>query len=97
MTDLTTTDSDASRGGQQRAHPGPDFDPMLPTGAVPPRGGIDPLSPDFHDPNYDPEEWERLPRRTTFGFRLGVIALILLLGGAFLYSRANAWLDSQID
>jgi len=106
MTDLTTTDSDASRGGQPRAHPGPDFDPMLPTGAgvsggyggaVPPRGGIDPLSLDFQDPNYDPEEWERLPRRTSFGFRLGVIALILLLGGAFLYSRANAWLDSQID
>lgn len=66
-------------------------------GAVPPAEGFGPLSPDFDDPYYDPEEWERLPRRTSFAFRLGVISLIILLGGAFLYSRANAWLDSQID
>jgi len=56
-----------------------------------------PLSPDFDDPYYDPEEWERLPRRTSFSFRLGVITLIVLLSGTFLYSRANAWLDDQID
>ena len=59
--------------------------------------GFGPLSPDFDDPNYDPEEWERLPRRTSFAFRLVVITLIVLLAGAFTYSRANAWLQAQID
>jgi len=97
MTDLTTSDP---ASGPNR---GSDIDPMLPGGqgypgeVAPAFSGFDPLSPDFDDPNYDPEEWERLPRRTSFAFRLGVITLIVLLGGAFLYSRANSWLDAQID
>jgi len=56
-----------------------------------------PLSSDFADPYYDPEEWERIPRRTSFAFRLGVITLVVLLVGGFLYSRANGWLSDQID
>jgi UPF0755 protein len=56
-----------------------------------------PLSPDFDDPYYDPEEWERLPRRSSFSLRLMVIVAIVLLGGAFLYSRGNSWLNAQID
>lgn len=59
--------------------------------------GFGPLAPDFQDPYYDPEEWERLPRRTSFTFRLVLITLIVLLVGAFLYSRANSWLQAQID
>lgn len=56
-----------------------------------------PLDPTFADPYYDPEEWERLPRRTSLGMRLAIIGLVILLAGAFLYSRANSWLQAQID
>lgn len=102
MTDTTTTPSDPTQVGLGK------MDPMLgpswsgegphPQGAGQPgSAGFGPLSPDFEDPNYDPEEWERLPRRTSFGFRLALITLIVLLAGGFLYSRANAWLQAQID
>ncbi|MFB0901902.1 MAG: endolytic transglycosylase MltG, partial [Acidimicrobiales bacterium] len=109
MTELTTTNpGTGSPGGTQPSDAiqgtNPDFDPMLGIGqqatagdAAATASGFGPLSPGFQDPNYDPEEWERLPRRTSFAFRLGVIAMIILLGGAFLYSRANSWLDDQID
>lgn len=83
------------------------LDPMLGPDGPAPAGPVfippaeplaaDPLSPDFFDPNYDPEEWERLPRRTSFPVRLGVILIVVLLGGTFAYSRANSWLDRQID
>lgn len=91
MTDLDRATGEASS-----------FDPLLagaPASAGPgaPAAVIDPLSPDFADPYYDPEDWERLPRRTSFVFRLTLITLVVLLGGAFLYSRATGWLDSQID
>ena len=57
----------------------------------------DPLSPDFLDPNYDPDEWERLPRRTSPAFRIGLTLALVLLGGAFTYARATSWLADQID
>ena len=90
------TDLDKAQGETD-----PGFDPLLSGSALAPSRSnepvIDPLSPDFADPYYDPEDWERLPRRTSFVFRLTVVTLIVLLGGAFLYSRATGWLDSQID
>ena len=111
MTDLTRTNPGTGRPSVPQPNDAtqatsPDIDPMLGINqqgtaghgsADGPASGFGPLSPDFQDPNYDPEEWERLPRRSSFTFRLGVITLIILLGGAFLYSRANSWLDDQID
>jgi len=81
----------------QTTHPG--IDPMLlPATDVEPRSAdFGTMSPDFEDPYYDPEEWERLPRRTSFAFRLGVVVIVILLAGTFLFSRANSWLDSQIN
>lgn len=103
MTDTTTTES----GAPNRPLDADGIDPMFAvhdvigrqhgTPAEQSGAQFGPLSPDFEDPYYDPEEWERLPRRTSFAFRAGIITLIVLLGGAFLYSRANSWLDSQID
>ena len=72
--------------------------PVMPPGGLhqsPERFG--PLSDDFDDPFYDPEDWERLPRRTPAFFRIGVVVLVLVLGGAFLYSRADSWISAQID
>ena len=43
------------------------------------------------------DRWERLPRRGNFLLRLGVITILVVLGGALLFSRANAWLDEQLD
>ncbi len=57
----------------------------------------DPLAADFHDPDYDPAEWERLPRRSPFLLRLGLVVLLIVGGGALLFTRANNWLDDQID
>jgi len=93
MTDTTT-------------NPNPDdlraIDPLLapagdPSAAHVTPGSMNPLHPDVDDPFYDPDEWERLPRRTSFGFRLVLIVAIVLLGGTFLYSKANGWLNDQID
>lgn len=69
------------------------IDPMLE--GYDPRS--DPLSPAFEDPWYDPEEWERLPRRVNPALRMGVIALLLIVAGAFLVNRASGWIDAQID
>lgn len=90
------------RSASGRGEAGRDIDPMLAPGwsTESDPGQADPFGPlaiDFEDPYYDPEEWERLPRRTSFGFRLALITLIVLLVGAFLYSRANSWLQAQID
>lgn len=91
MTDTSTRGPGAidpmiGPGGQGDHGATGDYDPRL-----------DPLSPDFVDPFYDPDEWERLPRQTNFFIRLGVIVALVLLAGAFLFSRANSWLDAQLD
>lgn len=58
---------------------------------------LDPLSPEFVDPYYQADEWERLPRRTNPVIRIGAIVALILLSGAFLFNRANSWLDAQLD
>jgi UPF0755 protein len=103
MTDTTTTES----GAPNRPLDTDGIDPMLAVHEVIARqrgisaeqsaAQFDPLSPDFEDPYYDPEDWERLPRRTSLVLRVGIIVLVVLLGGTFFYSRANTWLDNQID
>ena len=89
MTDLTTRD------------PNGPLDPMVAGAAVPASQSydptLDPMSPEYIDPHYDPEEWERLPRRTNFFVRIGIIVALVLLGGAFLFNRASNWLDAQLD
>lgn len=57
----------------------------------------DPLSPQFDDPYYDPDEWERLRRRPNSLVRIGIILALVLLAAAFLFTRANGWLDAQLD
>jgi len=87
MTDTRTTD--------------PTIDPLLDSAPgqqiAPVDIGFGPLAANFEDPYYDPEEWERLPRRASFPLRLGAVLMVVLLCGAFLYSRANSWLGDQID
>jgi len=77
------------------------IDPMLAPAPGPVGAGeyddFGPLAADFDDPYYDPEEWERLPRRSSFALRLAVVVAIVLLGGTYLYSRGNTWLNTQID
>lgn len=89
MTDLTTRD------------PNGPLDPMV-AGSAPPANQpydptLDPMSPEYIDPYYDPEEWERLPRRTNFFIRIGIVVVLVLLAGAFLFNRASNWLDAQLD
>ena len=87
MTDLTTRDPNGPLDPMVAATAaGQAYDPTL-----------DPMSPEYIDPYYDPEEWERLPRRTNFFVRIGIIVLLVLLGGAFLFNRASNWLDAQLD
>ncbi len=89
MTDLTTRD------------PNGPLDPMVAGTAVGAGQAydptLDPMSPEYIDPYYDPEEWERLPRRANFFVRIGIIVVLVLLGGAFLFNRATGWLDAQLD
>ena len=97
MTDTSTTHGSASD----------EIDPLLgftsPVSSSQPSIGsgnpatTDPLSPDFDDPYYDPDEWERLSPRTNFLFRLGVVVAVILLIGAFVFTKANSWVDRQID
>jgi len=69
------------------------IDPML--DGYDPR--TDPLSPAFEDPWYDPDEWERLPRRVNPAIRTGIIVLLIIATLAFLINRASGWVDAQID
>lgn len=101
MTDTSTSPEPRTRDGADER----EIDPMFAPPPVPPPSAeplpfydpTDPLSPDFVDPFYDPDEWERLPGRTNFVFRLAIVVATILLIGAFLFARANAWISSQID
>lgn len=57
----------------------------------------DPLSPDFYDPYYDPDEWVRLPKRSSLARRsfivLTVVVLVIIAG----FWAANRWLQQQLD
>ena len=86
MTDLTTRDPNGPLDPMVAGAPGAPYDPSL-----------DPMSPEYIDPYYDPEEWERLPRRTNFFVRIGLIVALVLLGGAFLFNTGSNWLDAQLD
>lgn len=104
MTDTTTSTPGSARregaGLDPMLHPPAQLDPATygtsdTSSGYDPR--VDPLAPEFVDPFYDPEEWERLPRQTNFFVRLVVIVALVLLAGAFLFNRANGWLSAQID
>jgi len=97
MTDLDRAGTPPRAASPHAAAPQPGFDPLLADASLARGTVIDPMSPDFNDPYYDPEEWERLPRRTSFIFRLVLITAIVLLGGGYAYSQASGWLNSQID
>jgi len=90
MTDISTRQGGAEIDPLLAGGPAPrvrdDYDPTT-----------DPLSPAFDDPYYDPDEWEKLPRRTNRFVRLGIILVLVLLAFAALFTRANAWLDAQLD
>lgn len=86
MTDITTRDPNGPLDPMVAGAPGAPYDPSL-----------DPMSPEYIDPYYDPEEWERLPRRTNFFVRIGLIVALVLLGGAFLFNTGSNWLDAQLD
>lgn len=64
-------------------------------GPVDPFDPVDPFRPgDF---TYDPDEWERLPRRTKPWIRMAIIVAVVILGAAFAYNRVNSWIDAQIN
>jgi len=90
MTDISTRQGGAEIDPLLAGGPAPrvrdDYDPTT-----------DPLSPAFDDPYYDPDEWERLPRRPNGFVRIGIILALVLLGVAVLFTRANSWLDAQLD
>ncbi len=88
------TDIHAHPNAGHRPNP---IDPMLADPAMRIDRSEDPLSAEFNDPWYDPDEWERLPRRLPFVVRVGVLVGIVLLVGAVLFSRASSWLENQID
>ena len=101
MTDTTTQSSpsgDPASGGMDPlvGFAAPAAGQQLNIGAANPPT-TDPLSPDFDDPYYDPDEWERLSPRTNFLFRLGLVVTVILLIGAFIFTKANSWVDRQID
>lgn len=91
MTDMSTS-TPQSPAPQPAAPARAQIDPLL--GYDP---AADPLSPQFQDATYDHREWERLPRRSPFIVRIGIVVLVIVAAFAFLFSRANAWLDAQID
>lgn len=70
---------------------------------VPPRNSnyvdprLDPLSPDFHDPYYDSEEWVRLPKRSSFARRSFIVLAVLGLGLLAAFWGGNRWLQDQLD
>lgn len=91
MTDTSTSRPD---GIDPLLAPAPETSSATASGYDP---TVDPLSREFVDPYYDPDEWERLPRRTNSIVRIGLILLLILAAAAFLFNRASSWLDTQID
>jgi len=71
--------------------------PRQPSVEQPPGAVHNPLDPSYHDPWYDADEWDTLPRRMPKIIRPAIILGVVFVIGLFSFRSGTAWLDDRLD